>query len=250
MTAAVSVGGGAHRGRVLNAFLDLILPPRCVGCARAGALVCASCAAELVAAPGPRSPSPPPPGLPECWAPAGYEGVARRAIIAYKERGRTALAGPLAECLAITLAAALGPPSGPVVLVPVPSSRAAVRRRGHDHLGRLAALAARRLRSRGWPVTVAPILAQCRTVRDQAGLSASQRAANLTGAFGVRRARGGGEGPHRGVPGRLPARAAVVLVDDVVTTGATLAEAAGALRREGMAVRLAVTLAATRRRAR
>jgi predicted amidophosphoribosyltransferase len=156
-------------------------------------------------------------------------------ILAYKERGRTVLARPLAACLAGVVEAALAGAPGAVAaaLVPVPSARAARRARGHDPVGVIAALAVRDLAARGWPVTYAPVLAQRRRVADQAGLSSAQRAANLSGAF------------------RVASRvrwAVCVLVDDVVTTGATLAEAARALGAAGAAVPLAVTVAATRRR--
>ncbi|MEV0418401.1 ComF family protein [Streptosporangium canum] len=223
-----------------TALLDLVLPPRCAGCGVPGALVCPRCAAELHGRPACRMPVPFPPGLPECWSAADYTGAARRAIIAYKERGRTALAHPLAGALALTVAAAIGGRS--VTLVPVPSARPALRRRGHDPVTRLTALAAGYLRAAGWPVTVAKILAQRREVADQAGLSSLQRAENLSLAFRVTAAR---KGP---LPGSWGDAGPIVLVDDIVTTGATLAEAARALREAGMAVPLAATIAATRRR--
>jgi predicted amidophosphoribosyltransferase len=168
-------------------------------------------------------------------------------ILAYKERGRTALRPALAACLEATLIAALGSSRGPLILVPVPSSPKAVRRRGHDPVGRLAALAARRLRSRGCPVVCAPVLRHGRHVRDQAGLSASERAGNLAGAFEVAAPGSWRVAASSASRRHLRARPVAVLVDDIVTTGATLAEAAGALRAEGVTVPLAVALAATRR---
>jgi predicted amidophosphoribosyltransferase len=185
-------------------------------------------------------PVPSPPGLPECWSAAEYTGAARRALIAYKERGRTALVHPLAGALALTIATAVG--ERPVTLVPVPSARSALRRRGHDPVTRLADLAAGYLRAAGWSVTVAKLLTQRRRVADQAGLSSLQRAANLSRAFAVV--------PDRNVsvPGRRGALGPVVLVDDIVTTGATLVDAARALREAGLPVPLAATVAATRRR--
>ncbi|GGK64738.1 hypothetical protein Sme01_25170 [Sphaerisporangium melleum] len=234
---------------MLTAFLDLISPSRCAGCASPGTVLCTACAAELRGDPLPRPPSPPPAGLPDCWSAASYEGVVRRVVLAYKERGHTAPAPLLAACLVSTLRAALAargfPPGAPLVLVAVPSSRRAVRRRGHDPVRRLATLAARALRASGRAARAAPVLRHGRRVRDQAGLSATERAANLGGAFHARHGPIGRLRDSQALPGPV-----VVLVDDVVTTGATLAEAARALRRAGVAVPLAVTLAATPRRVR
>jgi predicted amidophosphoribosyltransferase len=118
-----------------------------------------------------------------------------------------------------------------VVLVPVPSARAAVRERGFDATWALARGAARLLR-RQTPVRTGRLLHHVRPVRDQARLSADQRATNLSGAFRVTSA---ASGPP------------VVVVDDVVTTGSSLTEAARALRQAGHDVVGAATVAATQR---
>ncbi|GAA2380393.1 hypothetical protein GCM10010404_40960 [Nonomuraea africana] len=220
---------------ILARVLDLLLPVRCVGCAARGALLCDAC---LVVAPAVRTPVPGPEGLPVCWSAALYEGAAREAILHYKERGRTALAVPLAQALAFTIVTAM--PRGAFVVVPVPSARRAVRARGHDPVGRLAALAVRQLATLGRAVTLRTDLRQHRRVADQAGLSAAQRVANLESSLRVAQA---GRAPLNGRSG-----APVVLVDDVVTTGATLAEAARAVRAAGAVVNVAVTIAATRRK--
>jgi predicted amidophosphoribosyltransferase len=121
--------------------------------------------------------------------------------------------------------------------VPVPSTRAAVRRRGHDPTLRITAAAVAALRARGVPVRRVPALAHARRVADQAGLPMAGRAANLAGALHVAR------------PGAVAGRR-VVLVDDVITTGSTLAEAARALCAAGAEVPAAAVIAATPRRCR
>lgn len=240
-------------GRVFAALLDVVLPQPCLGCGVPGTRLCEDCLAG-VAAPAPRRPAPCPDGLPVCWSAAPYEGTVRRAVIAYKERGEAVLAAPLADLLAFTLLAALnraqqaneGPLEGiqPVLVVPVPSRRAAVRGRGHDHVSTLAEGVVRRLRPYGVSARLWPALRQRRKVTDQAGLSSSDRVANLAGSFSVPE----GAARDQGGAARVPSPAdRVVIVDDVVTTGATLADAARALRDAGATVPLAVTVAATRR---
>ncbi|RSN14772.1 ComF family protein [Nonomuraea sp. WAC 01424] len=226
---------------MLGAVLDVFLPQSCVGCGRAGARCCAGCAAEMAAAPARRLPRPSPPGLPDCWSATSYERAARRAILAYKERGAVALAGVLAQVLAFTVLTALagtggGWARGPFAVVPVPSAKRASRGRGHDPMGRLAGLVTRHLAAAGLPAEPWTALSQARRVSDQAGLSSTQRVANLAGSLCVPRSV------------KSPPAPSVLLLDDIVTTGASLAEAARALRAAGVRVPLAVTVAATRRR--
>ncbi|MEU8121002.1 phosphoribosyltransferase family protein [Spirillospora sp. NPDC049024] len=216
---------------VLADLIDLLLPQHCAGCGKHPVLLCDACARPLRAAARPAGQAPA--GLPPPWTVAAYEGPLRTILAAYKERGRAALAVPLGEALATAVHAAL--PSGPdppPVVVWVPSGRRAVRRRGHDPLRGAVDVAVRRLRADGVPVTALDALRQRGRVADQAGLSAKERAANLSGAVEVRAE----------VAGRR-----LVLVDDVVTTGASLAEAARALRAAGGEVTAAATIAATPR---
>ncbi|MEV0150885.1 MULTISPECIES: phosphoribosyltransferase family protein [unclassified Nonomuraea] len=230
---------------MLNAVLDVLLPRPCVGCGAAGEPLCGECLGPLVA-PAPRMPVPRPAGLPGCWSGAPYEGPVRRAVIAYKERAQTGLAAPLAALLAFTVASALAEAhhvEGPFLVVPVPSARRAVRARGHDPMDRLAERAVRGLRRLGRPAVLCRALTPARRVADQAGLGAAERAANLAGSLRVTTAP---RSPHRGALGLLGSP--VVVVDDLVTTGATLAEAARALRGSGAEVVCAATVAATRRR--
>jgi predicted amidophosphoribosyltransferase len=215
---------------VLDALLDLVLPRACSGCGASARLLCDGCRSLLAAPPvGVVHPRPCPPGLPPVRALAPYEGSLKRLLLAHKERAQLGLSAPLGHALAAVVA---GFGAGPYVLCPAPSSRAAVRSRGYDHSGRLARAAAGQLRREGSTVIVRALLVPARTVRDQAGLTSAERAANLHGAL-------------RGTGG--PA-VRVVLVDDVVTTGATLVEAARALVAEGHQVLGAAVLGATSRR--
>ncbi|MEV4010965.1 ComF family protein [Nonomuraea angiospora] len=249
----------------LTTVLDLVLPQTCAGCGAGGARWCAGCHAELVGAPARRSPEPVPDGLPDCWSAAPYEGAVRRAVVAYKERGAVALAEVLAEAVAFTIVTAVNGVTavhdtmavhdttavngvmavhdttapwagGRFAVVPVPSARRTRRHRGHDPVGRLAVLAAGRLRAWGLRAETWPALGQARRVADQAGLSSAERSSNLAGSLRVRRTPKG------------PPVACAVLLDDIVTTGATLVEAARALSSAGVRVPLAATVAATRRR--
>ena len=226
----------------MRSLIDLLLPATCAACGSGGAIACPDCARSLQAPARLRMPTPTPVGLPPSYAVADYAGPPRELILAYKERDAVSLTRLLASALAAALAAvitATQPVGGAeVVVVPVPSTRSAVRRRGFDPVARLSRPAVARVRSTGTAAVVAPALGHGRAVADSAGLTAAERAANLAGALGVR----------RGVDARLAGRA-VIVVDDVMTTGATVQEAARALRVVGAEVIGAATIAATVRRA-
>ncbi|MFG2332341.1 ComF family protein [Streptomyces sp. NPDC048604] len=201
----------------------LVLPVACGGCGSPRTPLCASCARALHGSAARRvRPTPAPAGLPAVHAAAPYEGPVRAVLLAHKERGALGLAGPLGTALAGAVRAAAGPSEAsgarPLLLVPVPSSRRSVRARGHDPTRRIARAAAAGLRRSGRPARVLPVLRQCREVADQSGLGAHARSVNMRGALEV-------------VPGaeRLLGDGPVVLVDDLMTTGASLAEAARAL---------------------
>ncbi|MEU2950391.1 ComF family protein [Streptomyces xanthochromogenes] len=206
-------------------FSGLVLPTACGGCGRPRTALCARCTAGLLGAPACRvRPAPEPAGLPAVYAAAPYEDAVRAVLLGHKERGALGLAGMLGQALAGAARAAAAPCGrGPLLLVPVPSSRRAVRARGHDATRRIALAAAGELRRSGTDARVAAVLRQRRTVADQAGLSASQRLRNLSGALMVA---GGGA--------RLLEGGQVVLVDDLMTTGASLAETARAIRAAGV----------------
>ncbi|WKX74245.1 ComF family protein [Streptomyces sp. XD-27] len=221
----------------------LVLPVGCAGCGRPRTALCGRCHAAVCGQGARRvCPEPVPPGLPAVHASGAYGDEIRAVLLAHKERGGLRLAEPLGAALAGAVRAAVGGgeaagprrcPGGPLLLVPVPSARRAVAARGHDPVRRIACAAAGALRRRGVPARVLPVLRQHRGVRDQSGLDARQRRANLRGALGV--AAGAGA---------LLAAGPVVLVDDLMTTGASLAEAARAVTDAGGPVAGAAVVAA------
>ena len=226
--------------RLLAELLDLVLPRTCAGCGRPRCTLCPRCA-RLLTRPHLAAPRRFPEGFPPTVAAGAYAGPVRAAVLAFKERGRAELAGPLGTGLGLAVAGVLaGLPGGvhaPVLLVPLPSSAAALRVRGRDHVRELARVAVAELRAAGIDAGEARLLRRRGHVRDSAGLTARERRANLAGSFAMRSE-------------RAPDDAVLVLVDDVVTSGATLTEAAavlGARRPEGAAPVLAAVVAATAR---
>ncbi len=218
------------------ALLDLVLPQQCAGCGASATRWCLSCADDLAGAAsaplGRCSPSPSPSGFPRAAAAAAYAGPVRAALLAHKERGRLDLVRVLAPLLAAAVECLEPTPGRPLLLVPVPSRRPVVRARGQDHARRLADRTAVVLRRRGWQASAARALAPARVLADQSGLDSRARAANLVGALRAR---------------PLGSAADVVVVDDVVTTGATLTEATRALTAAGVRPLGAATVAATLR---
>jgi predicted amidophosphoribosyltransferase len=226
---------------VLDAWLDLLLGSMCSACGAPGRALCRCCEARLPGRAGPAWPTPTPPGLVRPTAVGEYADPLRRLIVDHKEHGRLGLARPLGRLLAVAVAdawraagATAGLAGGPLELVPVPSHPAVVRERGHDPLLRIARVAAGAVRREGLRARVHPALRVTARPVDQAGLDTSSRAANVRDRFAVRRG--------------ARVTAPVVLVDDVVTTGATLREAQRALEAAGVTVLGAATVAATRRR--
>jgi predicted amidophosphoribosyltransferase len=199
---------------VLDAISDaiaILLPVECAGCGTADRSVCAVCRASLVCEPTRTAVS----GLPVVCA-VRYQGAARRMVLALKEHGRTDVVRVLGASIAPLL-------PRDAELVAVPSSRAALRRRGYDPVRLLVRAAGRRS---------VPVLRSARDGVVQKALGVDERAANREGALRV--------------TGSFVGRR-FVIVDDVVTTGATVREAARAIRAAGGQVEGVVAFAFTPR---
>ena len=210
--------------------------------------------------------------LPPVWALARYRGPVRAAIIAGKERGRVDIppilgravgravlaatgalltfpdlvgpigAGPVRLTPPVALAVRRGPPAeslavgerGPITawLVPAPSRKAAARSRGGDPVGAMARAAAKEIAGAGVAAGVAPCLVTDRSAVDSVGLSPVQRIGNLMGRVRID-------------PAGLPAdRGPVIVIDDVITTGATLIATLDALTGLAIPVEAFVAVAA------
>ncbi len=225
----------------LAAAMDLVLPRGCAGCERPGEALCVACRSELagLALPdGPVTPHPRPPDWPGCTGVLRYEGVAARLAREVKDGGRRDLVDPLGRLLAESLRRALPAAARgrevPLV-VPVPSAPAAVRARGDQPMLLMAREATRHLAGR---VRLGAALALRRGTRDQAGLGRAERITNLHGAMRV------------SDPATVRGRACL-LVDDVLTSGATLSEGRRALLSAGaVRVDLSVVMVTPSRRPR
>lgn len=219
--------------RDIVAAADLLVGAACPGCGVPALGVCPTCA---------RAVRPRPFGVETArWAQhldvvaAGrHHGVLRQVVIDWKERGRFPLTQLLAHHLATAVAAGeAGEAGGALSLVPIPTSWSARWRRGDDLVLSLARAAAGLLAEVGHDVTVDPVLSRVRWTADQSRLGAEDRARNLSGAFALERRRG------------VSAGRTTVIVDDIVTTGSTLAEAARALAAQGCTIQHAAVIAAT-----
>lgn len=230
---------GAGLARVLvvrlrDAGADLVLGARCAGCDLPAFGLCPTCTGRLAAL-RPVEVVRPLPGFPNTVAGGPYATELRKVLLAAKERQALIQVPMLGGLLARALAALLlrGEPRLPLVLVPVPSVRARVIERGVDLTSALASGAARRLRRYGLDVRVSRAIRLSRQPDDQAGLGRGARLTNSQGAY-------------RCV--RRPPVGSVIVIDDVVTTGATLVAVSDALRAAGCVPFGAATVAQTPRR--
>ncbi|MCL2514789.1 MAG: ComF family protein [Microbacteriaceae bacterium] len=198
------------RAAALDAWA-VVAPIDCAGCGAPDRGLCDGCRAELAV-----------------WHAFDYGGTARGILLAFKDMGRTDVAPALAAVLRrlVRAAAATAPPAarGRVELVAIPSTRAAYRRRGYAQLRLLLARAGYR---------EGRLLRIAKQTQDQSQLNTTDRFTNREDSLTVR---GTGTGRF------------ALIVDDIVTTGATVLAADQALRNAGVEVLGVVALARTRRR--
>jgi predicted amidophosphoribosyltransferase len=199
--------------------LDLVLPLECGGCGAPSTRWCAACARQLaVKADEPHLISPRvDPGVPVLSL-GSYAGARREAIVAVKEHGRADLIAPLAIALrsGIDRLVAWGVIDTPLTVVPAPTRRSAARRRGGDPVTRMARAATTGLGG----VHVIQALRMRAMVRDSVGLSGADRQRNIAGRVKLTK----------------PLVGEVLVVDDIVTTGATASESVRVLHVAGVHV--------------
>lgn len=203
------------------ALSEIIFPSRCLGCRELGIKICSQCRAywhphiyrTQISSGVNKFP---------VYSAVEYSSVAQRVLLGSKELGLLDADQLILQALFHSLKYLYGE-IGIADLVPVPSRKSALRRRGRNFI------LTHSLELSKYPqVLVRPVLHHTRRVRDQASLSAKQRQINLDGSFGC-------------MTSANPASTPVIIVDDVVTTGATLREAGRALYAGGFTVIGAIT---------
>lgn len=238
-------------------LVRLLVPIECPGCGATDVSLCAACARTLTSAPTRREGDAPrldrmdgSRPLP-VWASAPYTGPLRGLVVAWKDKGRLDLSADLEEAAfragrdlapwvrgAVEQVRDVAGGRAQLLVVPAPSSGAARRARGREPVRGLAQALARGLVAGGVDAAPAPVLTQ--RGRDQVGLGSRRRGARLGAVHLARPAR------HRALRPGLPGPGALcLLVDDVLTTGATLAACERALEEAGARVLGAFVLAAT-----
>lgn len=227
---------------VADRALDVALPPTCAGCGVEGSAICDDCLpaldVRLEARPGVPIGMPadiPFPLVQLEWC-ASFTGVPRRAVHRLKYGGERRLARPLGEAMARRWAHAR---AGGDLLVPVPASPDRVRERGYDQAFLLARVVGHEL-----DLPVAELLERTHATAAQFDLDRAERATNVRDAFRLREA--AHPEPSDASDVDLLAGRWAVLVDDVVTTGSTLAACATVLLDAGAQAVSALTLARER----
>jgi ComF family protein len=203
----------------LDTALDVIFPPRCIGCKRVGSLLCSECQARFTAPPSIREIGSP---LSECRATAEYGGVIREAIHAFKFNNQFRFAPVLAD----RLFAEWQRVNWPITLVTAaPLHESRLKERGYNQAAMLASRFADQARV---PFQEAAIR-RVRATHTQVGLNRAERQMNVTNAFEAN--------------STIVRNKQIVIVDDVYTTGATLKACADALLKAGATTVWGLTIA-------
>ncbi|MBI5960987.1 MAG: ComF family protein [Chloroflexi bacterium] len=201
----------------MTTALDLLFPPLCVNCDRVGSFLCPHCLAKMTPAPSRTLPE-----FDEVRVCANYAAPVSTAIHALKYQGQTRIA----ETLGLLLCQALENTQWPVEMVSaVPLHPNRLRERGYNQAALLAHYLAQ---THHWPF-VPDAVQRVRETASQVHLNARERQDNVAEAFSAD-------------PGRVSGKS-VLLVDDVLTTGATLSACAAALRAAGAVRVYGVTVA-------
>ena len=210
---------------IVNDMADLVLGRQCLGCDTPAPGICVACLNRL------RGRVITLPGHDRCTiSVTGYDGLGRQLVLAYKERGYLSLAMPLGWLLADSVWAAMQSCGlREAVIVPVPGHRRS--RRGFDALGAVTCEAVRALRGAGIDLTQERLLTSRSNYPALKGLGRAARRSEISGAFTA--------------VARTAIRQCVIVVDDVITTGATIDEAVTTLERARVEVAAVATIAAT-----
>jgi predicted amidophosphoribosyltransferase len=209
---------------------DLIFPSRCIGCTQLGISICSTCRSSWhphiylreVTVEGCNYP---------VVSSIQYSPVASRVLLSAKEANIAAADKLLIDAISHSLSYFVKRFGGRT-LVAIPSRRAATRKRGRDFLSKITSEVAR-ISENNISIIDTQLLVHSRGVKDQSALNSKQRLQNVSGALAVPskfklRFSDGNIGP-------------LIIVDDLITTGSTLAEAIRALRTAGFEVNGAVT---------
>ncbi|MBR2521165.1 MAG: ComF family protein [Oscillospiraceae bacterium] len=206
-------------------LLDRLFPPKCIFCRKVSDIneygSCSRCSAAL-----PRSGHFSIPAAPSCsaaCAPYHYAGAVRSALLRFKFSRRKGYARFFARAMADSVRSDI---KGRIDCITwVPLSRARLRKRGYDQARCLAEELSKELN-----IPCAPLLEKIKDVRPQSSLSRKERLTNLSGVF-------------RAISPFQAKDASVLLVDDIITTGSTVAAASGVLKKAGVRVIFAVSAA-------
>lgn len=212
------------------ALKDLIYPTTCAGCNFIGIQICDTCGENWLVAPKLNFV-----GKHKLYFVADYNPQSARIILSAKENSNKFCIHLLAQSIARSIAFAL-PLSiwaQQITIITVPSSPAAIRRRGRDHVSELANQVVKLLAKENIFATYLPILYLSKNIKDQSKLNSAQRAHNLSGAFSIKNC-------------EIP-KGDLFLIDDLVTTGASIQEGIRALANAKISITAVMTACAVGR---